>query len=1518
MKETQAQIEKYQALLPHMREKLAMVAMLFIMSAVMLTSATFAWVVLSTSPEVTSISTTVTGNGNLEIALVPEDGSVPGKSEVGDSNLEIFERNITWGNLVNLSDPVYGLDNLTLRPAQLNASALLSNPLFGAEYGSDGRIEKLTSNFGYTKWIPPTGNAKGYFGLSDKPGIRAIASTKVEAAQGFMLTYLEMKEAAESMNLMAGSKYIEISQNADWMKTLAYIMGVYMTANINSGQSGADHLTNPTIDKSKVDSLISMYDAFLEAFDAEAKALANLVNLQLFLIHKGDTTKYTPFTAESIMASTTTEASLKQLGVQITDLNEFRNDYTQMQSDQESLKQIRELTTIKWQDSGMRQLVNNLVNLNACTLENNEGHKRLVSQIGAEEALNYNNKPKSKAVITNGVLWEFERRTGANINVGREYNNENGLLVTATAKRMGMEIDGKVYAYITTDAPKPSLFAKDMEYAESLNTGTDEFVIVAEDTYGLAVDLWVRTNAAGSFLTLEGNILIRTDEIRATGKDANGNEVELYTISLTEESESGEKNTYTLDLYQAYGMTTDEEGNQVETLNWYNASTHNIVLEEDFSGKTPIAKIDTIETVIGYEGENRIWQDNVLLSTDSTTQGNGSCYIYYADTPEDQARSLELLTAFNVAFVDEEGTLMATAIMDTEHYYAVNGRVIVPLVLSTDGVSLGEDMYGNKNYAITALEQNVAKRLTAIVYLDGTKLTNEEVLAAADIQGQLNIQFGTSETMLAIGDEKLEMAERRVTASVDVTEFDYDTSTGDMTTNVTVHVDGEEPDNVTAFFVRAINATQGSREETMTFTKQAGGTWTSSHTFTTPGNYVLRTVRLDGVDYDLTLCPNVTVKGFAIKNLSCVESVDNHVTIMTAESSETVHLEMQFATSDIEKMPKVVQGRFLRSDGTAVNIEFKMNANQVWSGTAKFLSSGEYTLQYLVLDGEYLELDAKYHQSATVYLGMKVAVYTTSPTSFKFVPSEMADNEKNLSMQVKIMDNTGAVMPGLSGARLTYGMMGSSTRAMETALKWNGITGYYEGELHTEYAGIFNFSNVKVEIEEKTNTLTNVTTAPTFTIISPEPPEYYAFMSNTYQYAPKNDAKMNVQLTNSGTASVKAKIRNVDTGAVYDAIGSLGGNSGETADGKPYSEWLFVVPTINGVQDGNWKMDSVHVWNVYDKEGNLYTEEAPLVFDMADKNNVTKAVSTVKISFAEGQSKEFGKDEQGVVTGKFMDSYTISGLSVDIVDFENKPLKNINNVILTYTFDNNSGDYGGYTSSYLNNTVADFTIALGDDGSGTHFVQMNDYTIRYAGSYSVKLSYKIGTIGYEPTYWSGDIPQFTVSSVVPSVKITAIAPTGTMTVDTTDNCQSDDTDCSGNVTSDKNKHVVNGATASLDGTGTEATVYFKCARGNTLKGNHNYSRPSATITLANIGNAAKAELSFGDDARVYDGTTQTGNYTWSANGACTRNIGYYTSSRTGTDTKQSAGTITADTLNLTYDGQTYSVKITTIKINNPY
>jgi hypothetical protein len=148
--DTKKRIAGYQKQLPKLKERVVAIALLLVMSLAIVTTTTFAWVVLSRNPEVSGVSTSVASNGNLEIALVPPDGSLPGESKVGDSfaanGQSISSANLTWGNMINLSDPTYGLENLVLRPAKLNTAELLTNPLYGAEYGPDGRITKLNSN----------------------------------------------------------------------------------------------------------------------------------------------------------------------------------------------------------------------------------------------------------------------------------------------------------------------------------------------------------------------------------------------------------------------------------------------------------------------------------------------------------------------------------------------------------------------------------------------------------------------------------------------------------------------------------------------------------------------------------------------------------------------------------------------------------------------------------------------------------------------------------------------------------------------------------------------------------------------------------------------------------------------------------------------------------------------------------------------------------------------------------------------------------------------------------------------------------------------------------------------------------------------------------------------------------------------------------------------------------------------------------------------------------------------------
>ena len=161
---------------------MAAVAMLLV-SLILMISTTYAWFTLSTAPEVKNITTTVAGNGSLEIALMPEDGLLGSikngfsSTAVVGGTVAIKEANTTWGNLLTLSengnDP-YGLDSITLMPATLNQQAANvgypgASILGTAGYGFDGRTTTLV----YDMVNKSYNGESGKFNADDF-GVRAI------------------------------------------------------------------------------------------------------------------------------------------------------------------------------------------------------------------------------------------------------------------------------------------------------------------------------------------------------------------------------------------------------------------------------------------------------------------------------------------------------------------------------------------------------------------------------------------------------------------------------------------------------------------------------------------------------------------------------------------------------------------------------------------------------------------------------------------------------------------------------------------------------------------------------------------------------------------------------------------------------------------------------------------------------------------------------------------------------------------------------------------------------------------------------------------------------------------------------------------------------------------------------------------------------------------------------------------------------------------------------------------------
>lgn len=176
------------------RKMLAAVSML-LLSGLLLAVVSFAWLTMSIAPEVRGISTNIGANGSLEIALLnsqTKQDLTTIKTSVGQSlDGGSASANNTWGNLLDLSDESYGLSEIMLLPARLNAVkqadgtyTLNSGILAVPTYGYDGRIVELTKNtFGATY----KDSNFAYNADNQEYGVRAIGTSNTVSVQAAAL-----------------------------------------------------------------------------------------------------------------------------------------------------------------------------------------------------------------------------------------------------------------------------------------------------------------------------------------------------------------------------------------------------------------------------------------------------------------------------------------------------------------------------------------------------------------------------------------------------------------------------------------------------------------------------------------------------------------------------------------------------------------------------------------------------------------------------------------------------------------------------------------------------------------------------------------------------------------------------------------------------------------------------------------------------------------------------------------------------------------------------------------------------------------------------------------------------------------------------------------------------------------------------------------------------------------------------------------------------------------------------------
>lgn len=1275
-RETRRRIEYYQDTLPHMKEKVAVAAMMLFIALIVVVTATYAWVTLSVAPVVSSVNTTVASNGNLEIALAPADGSLPAEFDVDESvtaSTNVTVSNLQWGNLINLSDPAYGIDNLVLRPAQLNTASLKYSPLWGAVYGADGRISTLNSNYTYTAW---DGNE---FVASRDYGVRAIASYILTTSESTSAAYKTMAEAVNAAHNKVNTAYSLVPGK---MGALSSMLSSFVQSKVPEDYGGGDETP---FTPAQIGSAYELYTALLDAMELQKDALVALANFQSYVDAQNNVdASYVELTWDDLVAKKTEynakDTSTKSSNgvISLVGLTQFITDVNQAESDVAYLKMYQEgaadgSLTVYWDRfettdttfSGptLEDIVSKLLDYTKLTVMI-DGEEVTFSAL-AGSPMTYAptllgmDKEHTKVTIYSGILKRFEQMA-----IDENYRlkgQENNAVMTVKVKaKVVVTVTITVYGDCYTTASGTSYFMSD--YVSAMGQEMVGSDAVAEDTYGMAVDFWVRTNSENTYLTLEG------------------------------------------------ALVSDTDG-----------------------------------TIYGYDGVNRVWgsTNTANLTTNSTTQGSGSCYIYYADTPEDMARSLDLLQSMKVAFVDADGNLMASASMDTQNYYAINGRITVPLVVEENsGVAYTYVDDTNTEQTARALVQmtnDEPKWVTAIVYLDGARLSNDNVLAAADIDGQLNIQFGSSANLNTRGDNKLLVEERTVVAEAAPTSLDFVNATleSDLTTNVTVRVDGADPDTITGFFVRAVNSTQGERQSTMTFTKQTDGTWKTSYVFDAPGTYYLRYVRLDGVDYALEDPPKVEVSGFSVQSIAWGES-SKEATVYSADSSYAEPVTVRFASTSASQMPSAVQARFIREDGNTVNVELIYNSSTgSWSGTGTFYTSGTYSLQYLLLDGEYYDVSTEGYV-LNLSLGLNVAVYNNGSSTNDMYDADADKNAYSKNVGVKIFDNAGNELKAMEGAKLRYSLGGSATNTVDTDLKWDDANEWYTGTLPIVKPGRYTFSEVNIAGSR----LTKATESPTYIIVSPDPPVYQTSVSYYYdevQFAPlTNDAFIGpITIDNTAAAVVSAIVHNDITDKDYTITMS----DVQTVNGTMYYEnnkWYINLPVYTNnvdsdgnplenavyTQEGTWSVKQISVWDCYDEDSNFRDETDPIIWTDTD---VDFSKLTTEVSCSVNVNMVSGTTALGSADSLFMANNYVKdiGMYVTLQDNSGRtiPAATGRAISLTVDYASNTGDnYNadyGYEVVGLNTT---YTIEMVQDESTGNWVvdtSKSNHNWQYVGEYKV-------------------------------------------------------------------------------------------------------------------------------------------------------------------------------------------------------
>lgn len=494
------------------RKKLIAAASSLGVAMIMVVSSTYAWFTLSTAPEVTGISTQIGANGNLEMALLPSDGNTSNiSSGIVGAGASATTTNTYWGNLVNLSDASYGLNEINLKPSRLNLSgdaetgytvagysnggSILKTPV----YGSDGRVTGVEANttsaikHGSAFTTPATADTQEW-------GVRAIGTANGKSVQE--VAYQNAKNAITSNQALAKSA----AQRAVALYG-SDIANIAVTHAMASGAAESYSYAQMNAIKNFAIELDKAFDYIDTALRQAIVAKATSVSHEAFNF---DTAKATIENKNNALSTLASNSALN--GVDIP--TEISTLFTTVEGNR------AKLTADTWGDAGKKGVTKFITDLTASGNESStyqwsdfsevfgylvDSTKITINGMTVEYAM-ANKGELATSIMNKGLTVSTPTGSGVMADVADYVGNYSAQVTIAHLEYNGLSVDNvnaKLEATTTKSAPDLETIANKVKTFTPVGNGS--LNVALTDYYGYALDFAFRTNAANSKLLMQGD-----------------------------------------------------------------------------------------------------------------------------------------------------------------------------------------------------------------------------------------------------------------------------------------------------------------------------------------------------------------------------------------------------------------------------------------------------------------------------------------------------------------------------------------------------------------------------------------------------------------------------------------------------------------------------------------------------------------------------------------------------------------------------------------------------------------------------------------------------------------------------------------------------------------------------------------------------------------------------------------------------------------------------------------------------